>query len=277
MTTQLSPFRYESLLSNPVFLTHANYVDCMRDLSHNLTLNYRPTITKKMINDSHLSKKIKLCQLTIKNLSEEMITITNNREYAVVCTSWIPVKCYYLYFNLCIILKYLITGDHQTLHTTTHSGLSKWINSQLKSGDLQFSNCKFNNVYKAENISSWDFNCGDNLSLIDDGNRDRQLIKKLLAYSKEEYKRKERIKSLRGIRKQIFMNKTEVALLDFFYWYRIKVNYRDLEFIDSAIHDDNFFNFYRSYFICTSRITRAIRSEINRIAIARLGHEIFSL
>lgn len=275
MTTHLDPLRYDSLFANPIFLTHANYVDCLRDLSQDITLKYRCEITRNMTSNTQLLQKVKLCNLTIKNLSEEMIAITNNREYAIVCTSWIPVKCYYVYFNLCLILKYLITDNLQALLSTTHSGLSKWLNSQLKVGDMQFSNDKFNRIYKADEINSWNFKCGRNLVLIDEGTRDKQIIKKLYSYAKDEYKRKGKIKSLRGIRNDEFIRCTEIALLDFFYWYRIKVNYRDLEFIDSSIHEDNFYSFYRSYFIYTSRITKAIRAEINRIAKIRIGTELF--
>ena len=73
---------------------------------------------------------------------------------------------------------------------------------------------------------------------VPDEDRYKQIMRKLHDYAKEEFKRTRNIKRLTGGKKQAFDSKA-ICLADFFYWYRIKSNYRDLQFIASEdIPDD---------------------------------------
>lgn len=261
---------------DPIFLTHANYVDYMCSESENLSLKIINHLTGSIKAENELlSKKVRLSILTMDNLSAEMDVINDNIDYATVCSSWIPVKSYYIFFNLVTILQYLVKCDNSILTSTTHRGLMRWVKIIIENGELQFSNNTFNKVYNTSEINQWRFRSGNNLATIYHQDRDKQLIKKLHEYAKDEFKRSNKKKSLRGTLKTQFERQTKVSLCDFFYWYRIKVNYRDLEFLDSTIDDLQFYLFYQHYFKCTHNFYIALVKEINRISKIRLNKEIF--
>ena len=65
--------------------------------------------------------------------------------------------------------------------------------------------------------------------------------------------------------------KSKVALFEFFYWYRIKVNYRDLEFISSEVTPEEFQQFYEDYYLLTINFYKAFRGCINNLSQARAG------
>ncbi len=63
-------------------------------------------------------------------------------------------------------------------------------------------------------------------------------------------------------------------MCEFFYWYRIKSNYRDLEFLDKDIDDKQFRNFYKNYFELTISFYEALKKLINVLSKIRLDKEI---
>ena len=60
-------------------------------------------------------------------------------------------------------------------------------------------------------------------------------------------------------------------LCEFFYWYRIKANYRDLEFLNKDISGYKFSEFYRNYFELTLTFFNTFKNLINALAKIRLG------
>jgi len=63
-------------------------------------------------------------------------------------------------------------------------------------------------------------------------------------------------------------------MYEFFYWYRIKSNYRDLEFLDKDIDDGQFKDFYKNYFKLTISFYEALKKMINNLSKMRLSKEI---
>ena len=263
---------------DPSFLTHANYIDFMCDESKNISL----TITNKLNNEirkenSLLVKRVRLSILTMENLSAEISVINKNIDYAVVCSSWVPVKSYYIFYNLGTVLQYLIKCDDSVLTSTTHRGLMRWLKTIIENNELQFSNDVFNKVYRIPEINEWKFRSGNNLATVNHQDRDKQLIKKLQEYSRDEFKRSNKKKSLRGSLKDQFERQTKISLCDFFYWYRIKVNYRDLEFLDSSADELQFYLFYQHYYKCTYNFYMAFVKEINRLSQIRLSRNLYQI
>ncbi|MEO6508675.1 MAG: hypothetical protein ABIO02_01870 [Patescibacteria group bacterium] len=261
---------------DPAFTTHANYVEFMRSCSENLSVEYKNDVKNKIKESPLLAKKVKLSVFTMDNLLQEMKVIENNKDYSIVCSSWVSVKSYYLIFNLFLILEYLITCREETLKSETHTGLFVKIKNHIKDGSLVFSEQCINEIYKCTDIKLWKFKAGNNLATLYQKDRDKQLIKKLLEYAKDEFKRKSKSNSLRGKEKIKFENQTNISLIDFFYWYRIKVNYRDLEFLDSNINEDQFYWYYKNYYQCSCSFYGALVTEINRLSTIRLSRKIFS-
>ncbi len=59
--------------------------------------------------------------------------------------------------------------------------------------------------------------------------------------------------------KKEFLENNTVSIYEFFYWYRIKSNYRDLEFLDKDIDDRQFRDFYKNYFELTVSFYEALK------------------
>ena len=102
-----------------------------------------------------------------------------------------------------------------------------------------------------------------------------QIIKKLAIYSLEEFKRSKNIRSFQSREnkklRNNFLDSKQISICEFFYWYRIKANYRDLEYLNKDISDDKFKSFYCSYYELTRNFYKAFRELINSIAKIRLG------
>jgi hypothetical protein len=96
-------------------------------------------------------------------------------------------------------------------------------------------------------------------------------MKKLKEYAKEEFKRRKGLQRLSGAAAQTF-NQQEICLMDFFYWYRIKSNYRDLEFIAGETSSTaDLFDFYRMYNETALSVAGAYAEVINDLYQRRTG------
>src|SRR3989338_3929051 len=96
-----------SPIDHPQFTTHKNYIEYIRKESKGLTLKCKNSISARMRMSENAKKKIQLIKMTIKNIEMEGKMVTQSPEYAEIAISWMPVKAYYLIFNLTILLEYL--------------------------------------------------------------------------------------------------------------------------------------------------------------------------
>lgn len=263
----------------PDFVTHSNYVGHLRKMSNGLNIQCNINIKIPIKNSSILNKKVNLIKLTLKGLEAEYNAIVKDPEYAVVCVSWISVKSYYVLYNLCLILKYLLIGD-ETAFNSTHSKIRKDFKNYLKNKELAFNVAEFNNLYSCEQILKWKSRSGSNIKFlkVDSAERFQQIIKKLASYSLEEFKRQNKIKNVRRKKDKAevngFLKGDTISICEFFYWYRIKANYRDLEYLDKEIEDEKFQEFYCEYYNMTMNFYKAFKEMINKIAVTRIGKEI---
>jgi len=193
----------------------------------------------------------------MENLEKEMEIIEELQDHSIVCSSWIPVKSYYLFFNLSLILEYLISGNEHVLKQESHLGLLNRLKDRIKNKELIFSENCFNQIYTATGIDQWKFEPGNNLRTVLQIDRDKQIVKKLLNYSKEEFRRRNK-KIINGKNKIKFYSQTKISLIGFFYWYRIKINYRDLEFLDSKVNESLFYEYYKNYYLASERFLSGI-------------------
>lgn len=259
----------------PDFVTHSNYVNLLRILSENLSVNYNLKIKKKIPESKILTKiltrKTRLLNLTMQSIKAEYDAILKNPDYAAVCISWISVKSYYLFFNLLLILRYLITCDGRSF-SYSHGGILKSLKDCIKKKELSFNVSDFNNIYTGRSILKWKAKPHANIKIIDPDLRERffQIIKILMRYSVEEFKRKEKIKSLNSKKGKEFLDQSTINICEFFYWYRIKANYRDLEFLDKDIEDSYFRDYYRDYYLLTISFYEAFKDLINKLSMIRL-------
>ena len=255
------------------FDTHAYYLEFMREQSDSLKV--KVNIKEKKLNnlDKSLVTKVSLLKLTLKNIEAEKNQIDSYPEYSVVCSSWISVKSYYLVFNLFIILEYLIRADSSYLnpsHTAVHNCLKDLIESNI----LVLNNQYFRKVISTREALDWNAPLYSNVKPnIATSVRSKQVLKILARYSKEKYKIDNKNSRLIGTNKLSFEKKT-VNLCEFFYHYRIKANYRDMEFMDKGVQLEKFINFYNDYYELTINFHSAFCEAINFVAMRRVNRQL---
>ncbi|MEI6498462.1 MAG: hypothetical protein WCO23_00680 [bacterium] len=259
----------------PDFITHLHYLGCVKELSDGISISTNIQSAGQFAESSIVRKKVKLIELTYKNLVEEKRNIDQVHDYSMICVSWVPVKSYYLMFNLLLLLEYLIFENDDWL-TAQHRDLCNKFRDQLKNRQISFSEHKMNMCYTAIEIESWTIPRSDNLRSTPASQdvRVKQIIKKLYEYKKEDFKRANKLKRLSGKKLKDFKNSCTLCLFDFFYWYRIKANYRDMEFVDSGVPIEQFYSFYSNYYLLTMNCYQAFKQLINQLSQEKLGREI---
>jgi len=266
----------------PDFITHLNYVSCINMISNNIKLSCNLSIKSKIKESKILKKKINLMNLTLKSIEGEYNTILKNPDYAELCVSWISVKSYYLIYNLLLILEYLLSGSDSSF-SFTHKRILNRFKYRLEKKELYFNKINkkiFNLNFQCSKIMSLRVKSGANIKIIGFNLKERiiQILKKIVDYKLEDFKREEKIKNFRSNiniqKKKEFLENNTVNLHEFFYWYRIKANYRDLEFLNKDIGSYKFREFYRNYFELTLTFFNAFKGVINDLAKIRLGKTI---
>ena len=266
MSIQKSP------IEHPQFSTHKNYLSYMRRASDGLLLNCANNITSKIPITENALKKVKLIKLTIGSMRSEYQTIIRDYpDYAAVCVSWIPVKSYYVIFNLIVILEYLLGGNEKVL-TTSHSNSSNVLKNLLSKKELTFNLDEFNEVVSVAEIEKLKVPKFENLKTGVEY-RKAQILRKLADYSRDELKRKSKSKRLSKTDMERF-RRSNLSLFEFFYWYRIKVNYRDLEFISDEVTPEEFQQFYEDYYLLTANFYKAFKNCINELSQKRTGVDL---
>ncbi len=266
-------------LNPPDFTTHFNYIEFLAKATTNIKLESTKELTKEIKKIESIDKKVRLIKLTVENLDYEQFAITKEPEYAKVCITWIPVKSYYLIFNLMLLLKYLLSAEEKSLDST-HGYLLNDFTRCLSSGVLIFSEKKFNNVHTCEKAQAWKSTLtSNNLKINYDADTlCLQLIKILARYKEDEYKRRNNIPNIKkkhNKEKVIeFRQRNTICLFEFFYWYRIKANYRDLDFLDQQVEDEKFAKYFTNYYNLTMNMYKALVVLINDLSLTRFHQTI---
>ncbi len=261
--------------SPPDFLTHLNYVEFMRLITNELTVGIKAHMSTPFLKKEPLvDKKINLIKLTLDNIEQEFQVIQREPEFAQVCVSWISVKSYYLIFNALIVLRYLRSGDKDSFYCS-HTKLINELISELERGDLYFGAKGMNKIFDYPTLVSRKIKAGANIKTasINLGERYIQILKKIAQYKEQNFRYKKGIISARTKQNReavnTFRSKMKINLFEFLYWYRIKANYRDMEFLNKNIPTDKFKEFYDEYYYLTQNIYLAFKKLINDTAMVR--------
>ena len=263
----------------PDFRTHLNYLSCVELLSNSLSIELTQHFQNSINESKYLQKKITLVNLTKNAIDGELATINSNNEYAELCVSWISVKSYYLFFNLIQILSYLVDGNENCLKQR-HNENRQWLKNVISNNNLVFSNQAFNKILSSSKISASKSQAGQNLKIsnIEIVPRIIQILKKMVDYQLQQLAYDKKIKNFRTNEarkiKSDFLEKESVNLCEFFYWYRIKANYRDLEFLNHEIPTSSYVEYYSKYFNLTMNFYKAFSEQINKLSNIRLGKSL---
>ncbi|MBA7531657.1 hypothetical protein ES705_23872 [subsurface metagenome] len=147
---------------------------------------------------------------------------------------------------------------------------------RLRNKGLVFDKGSLNRVYNTWDVYKFKFPAGYNIRLSRASLKDRyrQLLKKLALYKIEDLRRRKNIKDWRTKtareKRDKYLKSNDTNICDFFYWYRIKANYRDLEFLDKDISCDQYYDFYENYYHLTANFYSAFKDLVNSMAKYKL-------
>ncbi|MBI5234912.1 MAG: hypothetical protein HY886_01500 [Deltaproteobacteria bacterium] len=191
--------------------------------------------------------------------------------FAVIIAPWLPVKCYYALYYLESVLSHLINGSVHGFGRGGHTGVRKQIYSLSNSGSFSFSVDALNRVYTLTEIRE--------LPAIDPGQNARadywrepecvnSIVKKLTDYKLLEKKLGWNLHTKKHREEQNqFIAKERLMILDFFYWYRIKANYRDLDYIDfeNGIAKRDVLKYTETYFKAFKHYSAQLVNQIEKL------------
>lgn len=219
------------------FRTHLNYIKCLEKLFTKNTLSvFRIGTPKKR--SIEITRFQKLCKVTLKSIKKDIELAREDSAFAVIAAPWFPVKCYYALYYLESLLTHLLDGSVQGFGKGGHAEIRKKIYSLVDSGAIVFSSAELNHIYGLEQILALPaINAGQNTRSDYWQKTDcvNSVARKLMDYKLHDAKlgRKWNLHTKKDQSDQkLFINKERLMIIDFFFWYRIKANYRDLDYID---------------------------------------------
>lgn len=240
------------------YTTHFNYINCLCSLTKNLKLEYDKNLNNKDL--TKIDTKLNLIKLTKRSIEDELNIVRVDKEYSYASTSWLPVKSYYLVYNMLLTIEYCIDVQ-DIVFNKSHTACMDYFTKKLKNGSIKFSNHLLNEVFDYSIVNK-KFVSGSNLSPktpIDD--MYEMAMRKIAGYKCNEWKRNNNIKNLRSQKnKKAFSNyeKTfSVSIFDFLYYMRIRSNYRDFAFVEGVSIDETA-KYFETFYCFTMNLTSAL-------------------
>ncbi len=241
-------------LTKASFKTHLNYIKCVEKLflSSSMVVVKNGTPIK---NNFEILRFKKLYRVTLRSIKKDIELAREDPDFAGIVTPWFPVKCYYALYYLESILIHLVDGSTHGFTKGGHTGVRKKLYSLVSGGSIDFSNQDLNKVYLLTHIQSTpSINSGENTrhNFWQKPQCVESMTKKLLDYKLHDAKvtKKWNLHTLKGkTEKKQFLVSEKLMITDFFYWYRIKANYRDLDYVDfeGGISSNEVLEYLESY------------------------------
>lgn len=248
--------------------THFNYIKCLTSLMNGTILQYNNSIQKAGLPD--IDQKENLIMLTKKSLDDEKKIVDMDKDYSYASTSWLPVKSYYLIFNMLLTIEYAIkiqTGIFKLGHTKCVDEFTR----KLQAQEIQFSNNILNQVFD-QTILTHKITSGANLSVrTTDGDMYKMAIRKIAKYKVDNWKQTNKInlkKKLDKTKYQNYLSNFFVSIFDFPYYMRIRSNYRDFAFINGVTTDETA-EYFNTFFAFTMYFVKMLEDLKNNLVSSR--------
>lgn len=248
--------------------THFNYIECLFYLTNGLTIKYVGGLKKADL--PFLEKKKNLIYLTKQSLSDEYKIVQIDKDYSYASTSWLPIKSYYLIFNVLLTIEYIFKIQ-KSIYNTTHASCINEFTRKLSSGEIIFSEPILNQVFN-KSILTYKIRSGANLSRRTSmPDRYKMALRKIAWYKEEDWKRRNNIdlrKATHKAKYQTYLNSFVVSIFDFPYYMRIRSNYRDFAFIE-GINTSETAEYFGKYFGFTVHFVKALSGMKNNLVSLR--------
>jgi len=229
------------------FRTHLVYADLLARQSAGLSASCSLTPLLEKDKLKNIESKTKLIELTKKSIDDELEIVKTVGEYSRASILWLPIKTYYLVYHQLCIIDYILTGETASL-TMLHKNCVPLFSKRLLDKVLTFSNPLFNVVCN-KSILNFKTVSGELLRLSPSDRRTYGLIMKKVV--KDKISNKKIIEGLDERNKddkakvEKFRNSLSVSIFDFFYLMRLRLNYRNSDFIDDILARDTKIYFQR--------------------------------
>ena len=266
---------FAELKETSTFRTHLNYIRCIDLLFINSSISVNIATSGKLVN-SRMDSFVKLAQFTKSSIKNDLSFIDQDSEYAQVVAPWIPVKCYYQLYYLESIFLFLLDGNTSGFSANGgHSKVREGMKRAIKDGKIRFSTDKLNELYTARDALAFKASSGNNVQKDYYKTDDciGSVVKKVTSYKEKDWKERSRIDNFRTKankdKRNGFLDK-EIVLQDFFYWMRIKANYKDIDFLDfDNINPTDAAHYIRSYISATDSYAKALTTAILQMKKSR--------
>jgi len=103
---------FQNITEHQAYDTHFNYIKCLCSLTKGTALQYTGSLRKASLPD--IEEKKNLIDLTKKSLTDEHKIVGIDKDYSYASTSWLPVKSYYLIFNILLTIEYIFKIQKST-------------------------------------------------------------------------------------------------------------------------------------------------------------------
>lgn len=260
--------------ASQTFRTHLNYVKCMDRLTLGLCIVVNNSVTQTL-SKQKIAKFEALAHITEMSINGEKTACNNQKGYAQVASPWIPVKCYYYLYYLESIFLYLLNSSEAGFSHGGHSTVKSIFLSMIKNNEIALVGAGASSL---STITTW-FQAdkfktsGSTISPSYHSSVDceNSLRGKVAEYIEIDWKQYEKIKDYRkktakNLKVTVLLPK-EFCLLDYFYWMRIKSNYRDIDFLDfdNKVNENDAYEYLKYYIKTTFQYADALKSAIQTL------------
>jgi len=262
-----------------MFRTHWNYIKCLNYIFTDLQISVNVS-TSSYLDPEIAIRFERLSQITKLSTLSDLASCRQETTYASVVAPWVPVKCYYRLYYLESIFLYFLSNDRRGFRNGGHTGVRKSLLNELEIGHISLINSSSSILSE---ISVWDtasnFNTssGSNISgcyfMYPDCHK--SIRKKMTEYIKIDWMQANRIENFRKLEARRLRDEKlkpkRFSLLDYFYWMRIKANYRDVDFLDfeQDVSSLDSFEYIKEFVETTEKYASALESTITQIKQAR--------
>ena len=263
----------------PRFRTHYNYSDFMRKKSEGLEFSFIRKIKGVSFEfKEECNKKIRLIKCFKKSLDNEHASIQGCEEFAQFNNTWIATKGYYLLFHSWCVLFSIINDNKQFLNHG-HLGIINLIKKAIEEGNLNLNKIEFKNLHSYSSLGLKKGKPGKHLCEdYDEQEILNFLIRKIAEYKLEDFKRREGMKSFMGKtnigKRDKFKSSEKISLIEFFYMYRIKTDYKDIDYLEESDYVPLHKAYYENYYNLTCNFFEALKKIINDLSMRRYNVKI---
>lgn len=260
------------------FETHLKYVSLLARLSRGLSATCATVPALTIADLPKIKDKTRLIELTKQSIKDEHNIVKIDNEYSTAAVLWLPIKSYYLAYHLLCVIDYLLTGKPSLLRAK-HGDCVKHFTEMLADSSLQFSESLFNRVFD-KSILNFKTTSGEHLKRgVSDDVLYKLIMKKIANEKVLNWKQSQGIVETRTRknreRVEKYKNKMDVSIFDFFYQMRLRLNYRNFDFIDSVssrqteAYFEEYFTAAGYFFNCFSNLKNKMVADISVGTVSR--------